>query len=140
MGGTAAELLDPARIQRGDIGSRCFSLFFQRFAADNHSFAAEILGCRRSGGRDNSEMARCFCCFPLFFSGKCKISIIRPFPKALLGTVFSANAEIPQAIGFVDSINIVLARPTPIVHGLQPLSSAGSPAGGRRACVTCSKA
>jgi hypothetical protein len=46
-----AELLDPARIQRGDTGSRCFSLFFQKFTAGDHLSAKEILDRRRSGGR-----------------------------------------------------------------------------------------
>jgi hypothetical protein len=47
---------------------RCFSCSSGKFTASEISFAAEILGCHRFGGQNNSETARCFSLFPAVFA------------------------------------------------------------------------
>jgi hypothetical protein len=37
------------------VNPRCFSLFFQKFTASDTSFAADILGFRRFGRKNNRE-------------------------------------------------------------------------------------
>src|SRR6516164_8275554 len=50
--------------------SRCFRCFSRKLSAGDLSCLAEILGVRVTRSQNNSETARYFCCFLLFFSSR----------------------------------------------------------------------